>query len=58
MARLKMAVLAPMPRASVRMAMAVKAGLLRSMRRLKRMSCQNVCIGPPGSAAGGIYEVG
>jgi hypothetical protein len=29
----------------VRVAMAVKAGDFKSMRMLKRMSCQSVCIG-------------
>jgi len=36
---LKMAVLAPMPRARDRMAMTANPGLLRSRRRAKRMSC-------------------
>src|SRR5271154_5565014 len=47
LARLKIAVLAPMPSASVRMAMKVKPGLLRNMRRLKRMSCQRDCMVAP-----------
>jgi len=37
---LKIAVVAPMPNAIVKMAMAVKPGDLRSMRTAKRMSCQ------------------
>src|ERR1700689_4797592 len=45
LAMLKMAVFAPMPKARVRIAMAVKAGDFKSMRMLKRMSCQSVCIG-------------
>src|SRR4029077_7146067 len=44
---LKMAVFAPIPRARVKMAMVVKAGLFRSVRMLKRTSCQRVCIVPP-----------
>src|SRR5579885_506956 len=36
-----MAVLAPMPRASVRMAISVKPGFFASTRMPKRMSCQN-----------------
>ena len=37
-----MALLAPMPRASVRTATAVKPGDLRSMRKAKQRSCQHV----------------
>src|SRR5213083_2404323 len=39
---LKMAVFAPMPRASVRAATAVKPGFFRSMRKAKRRSWKNV----------------
>src|SRR6185437_6045701 len=39
---LKMAVLAPMPRARVRMAMAAKPGDLRRVRAAKRASCKRV----------------
>ena len=42
--RLKMAVLAPMPRAREKIATKAKAGLLRNMRRPKRSSCHKVSI--------------
>src|SRR5580704_11574634 len=45
--RLNIAVLAPMPRASVATASAVEPGLFPSIRNPKRMSCQRVCTGPP-----------
>src|SRR5580700_6202374 len=54
LARLKIAVLAPIPSASVRMAMKVKPGLLRSMRRLKRISCQRDCMVTPRAIESGI----
>src|SRR6202021_941814 len=38
-----MALFAPMPSASVRMAVNANAGLLRSVRRAKRRSCSAVC---------------
>src|SRR5690242_21112222 len=48
-----MAVLAPMPNASVTIATAVKPGLLRSWRSAKRRSPRSVCIArPPGSDRG------
>src|SRR5882672_3269009 len=44
---LKMAVEAPMPRARVTAAMMVKLGLLRRLRRAKRMSWPSVPMNPP-----------
>src|SRR5262245_16809058 len=41
---LKIAVFAPMPRASVRTAVAVKPGFFINIRAPKRRSCQSVCI--------------
>src|SRR6202171_1883496 len=41
---LKMAVLAPMPKARVKIATEVKPGFFRNMRRPKRTSCQKLYI--------------
>jgi hypothetical protein len=45
--RLKMAVFAPMPSASVNTAMTVNPGRFNSMRKPKRMSCHRIVIGSP-----------
>src|SRR5947208_6425883 len=46
---LKIAVFAPIPRASVKIAMAENAGLLTSWRKAKRMSFNMAVIRPSGS---------
>src|ERR1700733_4092672 len=43
----KMAVFAPIPSASVRIAMAANPGDFASVRRPNLKSCQSVCIGTP-----------
>src|ERR1041385_7315388 len=43
----KIAVLPPIPSASVKMAAMANPGFLRSMRAPKRRSCRNECIRPP-----------
>src|SRR5215831_4072778 len=50
--RLKMAVLAPMPRPRLRTATAVKAGLWRRDRAAKRRSCQKRSMGGDGACRG------
>src|SRR5580693_4969851 len=53
---LKMAELAPMPRARVRMAMAVEPGLLARRRKAERMSWSSANMGSPdGGAVARIY---
>src|SRR5581483_11111809 len=49
----KMEVTAPMPRASVRIAVMAKPGDLRSVRALKRRSCRKFCMLPLGEGGSG-----
>jgi hypothetical protein len=55
---LKIAVLAPIPSASVRIAMTVKTGRLSSVRPAKRRSCRSVSMRGPPSVSTGLYGGG